>query len=776
MKKHILWWLPFIASLFLACNALGAALPPQTAGEIVTPAHTVPVITNVLFSADTYTMDISGSFSSAHLLCEVVSSSGTHMEYVPLTASGSSVSGSIAGLTAGGATCTAKEISLGSIVSDTWLSCSYNIDGTLDNYFLQDYATSTGYSFDGQGHLNSYYTSELSVMYDTQGNLTIYTVHLADGEQSYNNRHQLEYETRTDPVTGTETEKSYEDGELTEVIVTNTHNSRYYYNGSGLLRLSRIPGANGAYTENRYDTSGNLTSRTEYSADSSFVQYDAQGNIVQSKTLGADGSATICNYDEDGILTHRTVTDADNNQYDYDGKGTLLSSRVTDSDGTVTYSDYDENGVLQSKSVSYPDNSQYTYNGQGLLISSSTIGADGSMTRNQYDESGAVAYKTVIYQDGRQFEYDRQGTLRESSTRDHSNSVTTNRYDGNGNLYSYMLQTQDLREVYDALGVLFSRETYTDEGRTYEEFKNGQSVYKSVSGHLPDGSYYYDIFENGVYTKRTVWVGDDDYYYDAAGNYIGKTVYQNFDESKDYNAKGVMTEYTVYSGQQGGVLLTYNHRRALQSLVYRDPYNGDTYRYEAKEKAWYLNSIPYSGPVPVILKTLVLAKEIVWYPDNTVCSFGPQFRDAAPGLTDLWYMFTPVDLSRDGTQTFELVGGNMYVLGQVSLTVAGDSVTVNYSTVKGKNGHIYMKSEYLNFFRDLKSVTTVVPEELGEGFRFGEAISIQKDLGADKNVLMFVRNVATFRNFVTDEILLRRFYKNYPSRVTIRDAMLELMD
>lgn len=776
MKKLLIWWLTFIASLLLAYTALGAPKPPQTAGEIVTPAHTVPVISNVIFSGDTYTMDVSGTFSSGYLVCEVVSSTGKTTQIVPLTSSGSSFSGSIASLISSGATCTVTDISLGTFAAGIWLSCSYDIDGTLDNYFLQDYTTSTGYSFDSQGHINSYYTSELSVMYDTEGNLSIYTVHLADGDQSYNNLHELEYETRTDPVTGTKTEKSYEDGVLTEVIVTNTDNSQYFYNGNGLLRLSRIPGANGAYTESRYDASGNLTTRTEYNADSSFVQYDAQGNIVQSKTIDADGSDTVCYYDEDGNLERRTVTDADNNQYDYDGQGTLLSSRITGSDGSITFSDYDENGVLQSKTISYPDNSWYTYNGQGILISSNIPGTDGSMTRNQYDVSGAVAYKTIIYQDGRQFEYDGQGTLRRSSILNPGHSITTSRYDRNGNLHSSMLQTEDLREVYDASGALFSRETYTDTSRTYEEFKNGQSAYKTVSGHLPDGSYYYDIFEDGVFTKRTVWVGDDDYHYDAAGNYIGKTVYHDGNENEDYNAKGELTEYTVFSTQQGGIYLTYNHRRALRALQYQDPYNGDTYRYDAREKAWYLNGMPYSGPVPVILETLQLDKEIVWYPNNTVCSFGPQFRDVAPGLTDLWYMFTPVDLSRDGTQTFELVGGNMYVLGQVSLTVLGDSVTVTYSTVKGKNGHIYMKSEYLNFFKDFKSVTTIVPEELGDGFRFGESISIQKDLDGDTSVLMFVRNVATFRNFVTDEILLRRFYKNYPSRVTLRNAMLELMD
>jgi hypothetical protein len=68
MKKHMIWWLTFISSLLLACNAFAITLPPQTTGEVVTPAHTVPVIANVLLSGDTYTMDVSGSVSSAFLI------------------------------------------------------------------------------------------------------------------------------------------------------------------------------------------------------------------------------------------------------------------------------------------------------------------------------------------------------------------------------------------------------------------------------------------------------------------------------------------------------------------------------------------------------------------------------------------------------------------------------------------------------------------------------------------------------------------------------------
>lgn len=170
-------------------------------------------------------------------------------------------------------------------------------------------------------------------------------------------------------------------------------------------------------------------------------------------------------------------------------------------------------------------------------------------------------------------------------------------------------------------------------------------------------------------------------------------------------------------------------------------------------------------------------EKATWYPENTVCSFGPNFRKVDPKLTKLWYMFTPIDLSKDGTQEFELVAGNVYVIGKVFVTVAGDEVTVTYKTTYGKYGHIYMKSEYLNFFPDLASVSTVVPEEIGvSNYAFGQKFSIANDLGGDTNVLMFIRNVATFRDYVTDYAKLTRFWPNIDWRVEKRDAMLAMMD
>ena len=167
------------------------------------------------------------------------------------------------------------------------------------------------------------------------------------------------------------------------------------------------------------------------------------------------------------------------------------------------------------------------------------------------------------------------------------------------------------------------------------------------------------------------------------------------------------------------------------------------------------------------------------YRNNTVCTFGLHLRDIAPELTDKWYTVTPIDLSKNGTQSFELVGGNMWIIGQVNVTVDGDSVLVDQDIILEGIGRTKIQSEYLNIFNDLNSIK---PEALegdgldGMGYRFGEPISIEKDLGGDTNVLLYVRNVATFHTHVSPGRVLVRMGENLPDRIKRRNAMIEMMD
>lgn len=150
---------------------------------------------------------------------------------------------------------------------------------------------------------------------------------------------------------------------------------------------------------------------------------------------------------------------------------------------------------------------------------------------------------------------------------------------------------------------------------------------------------------------------------------------------------------------------------------------------------------------------------------NTVCSFGPHFRDITPEMTDKWYMFTPVDLSRDGKQVYEMVGGNAYVIGTVSVTVNGDEVVVDYRYLPD----VYAYDEFYTFFPDYDSVTTVNPEEIGTAYEYGQKLSIEKDLGGDTDVLLFTCNRATFKS---NNDYIVRFYENVPWRASLREAML----
>lgn len=177
-------------------------------------------------------------------------------------------------------------------------------------------------------------------------------------------------------------------------------------------------------------------------------------------------------------------------------------------------------------------------------------------------------------------------------------------------------------------------------------------------------------------------------------------------------------------------------------------------------------------------KVVLKVERAVWYPNNTACSFGPQFREVRPELTDKWYMFTPLDLSLQGRQEFEYAAGNMYIIGKVYVDVQGDLVKVTYENFyEEKGGNTETVEEFLAFFPDLASVTNVDPESMeDQGFSFGKPISIAHDLNGDTRVLLFIRNRVNYRDYATNTHKLVRFWINHPDRVAMRNSMMAIMD
>jgi hypothetical protein len=181
--------------------------------------------------------------------------------------------------------------------------------------------------------------------------------------------------------------------------------------------------------------------------------------------------------------------------------------------------------------------------------------------------------------------------------------------------------------------------------------------------------------------------------------------------------------------------------------------------------SWYDATVGDEPPIG----TPIEQADPIYYTNNTVCSFGPHFRNVSPALTDKWYMFTPIDLSKDGTQTYDLVGGNMYIIGKVSVTVSGDSVTVDY---KYFNDDVWKRGDFFTFFADYDSITTVDPEKISTEYSYGKPISIAGDLKGDKDVILFVRNIATFSD---DNPSIKRLWENRSCYKKLQEAMLQMI-
>ena len=170
-----------------------------------------------------------------------------------------------------------------------------------------------------------------------------------------------------------------------------------------------------------------------------------------------------------------------------------------------------------------------------------------------------------------------------------------------------------------------------------------------------------------------------------------------------------------------------------------------------------------------------------WYPHNTICVAGLEFREEKPSLTKNWYNFAAVDLSQEGKQVFELVASNKYVIGTVEVVRTGDEVTVQWKLNKQgtKDANFISESEFLTFFHNLSEVKSVNPSDIEKSYEFGQPISITNDLDGDTNVLLYILNKATYCDNLSYKnqraIYHPLYWRNLSFRVQLRNAMKALM-
>lgn len=207
----------------------------------------------------------------------------------------------------------------------------------------------------------------------------------------------------------------------------------------------------------------------------------------------------------------------------------------------------------------------------------------------------------------------------------------------------------------------------------------------------------------------------------------------------------------------------------------------NTYRYQVTTAGGYKRNFYFAQIMHIDKTTQAISythTENPHYARNTVTSFGPQFRIVTPDLTKEWYMFTPIDLTVQGRQTVQLIGGNARVVGEVYVDVYADQVTVTYSYFHENDQHTKVEriSEYLNFFPAYSTITTVDPDKLPSTYAFGKPFSIAAALGGDTNVLMFVRNRLSYYRYPMPTVQFARNYPKSDARMAERGRMLGMMD
>lgn len=127
----------------------------------------------------------------------------------------------------------------------------------------------------------------------------------------------------------------------------------------------------------------------------------------------------------------------------------------------------------------------------------------------------------------------------------------------------------------------------------------------------------------------------------------------------------------------------------------------------------------------------VLDKKVIKYTEmmynNTITGYGPCTRDLIGGKT--WNRVTPVDLSVDGTYTYDLVASNKYVVGTLVVTVANGTMTVNYEL---NANQIKVNEETLTIYANLDALKN----GMGLTATVGTPIDVAANFGEDTKVIV----------------------------------------
>ena len=162
-----------------------------------------------------------------------------------------------------------------------------------------------------------------------------------------------------------------------------------------------------------------------------------------------------------------------------------------------------------------------------------------------------------------------------------------------------------------------------------------------------------------------------------------------------------------------------------------------------------------------------------WYPNNTICLAGLSLQETSAALPNKWYNVVPIDLTRQGRQTYFLTISNSLFIGECYVDVWGDEVTVDCCLIE--NSAIEPLERYGRWFTSLSQITETSIESKEDGFVFGEPLSISQDLDGADVALLFIRSKATYYLPFADGSELTKYWRNKPDWKEFRQTLQELI-
>lgn len=251
-----------------------------------------------------------------------------------------------------------------------------------------------------------------------------------------------------------------------------------------------------------------------------------------------------------------------------------------------------------------------------------------------------------------------------------------------------------------------------------------------------------------------------------------------------FNTRGVMTSYgyeafpstTVWFTPEGEVVYAeYDDGDGGMVGTWEAGYGWYVLTSASRVKVKINTKSPWDAR-PLMKKTSADEEETpetIWYPDNTVTVCGLTLQEVSSDLPDKWYNVLPVDLTKDGRQTYYLMISNMHYIGRCYVDVWGDEVTVSYALLD--NSAIRPLSSYGRWFTSLSQITAASIESEADGFTFGQPMSIGDDLGGADTALLFIRCKATYYQPFRDGTALTRYWRNRPEWKEFREGLQELL-